>query len=126
MERIQPSDAEGKGSIGNFIHTRNSWTETNGMLMAMELPGIYLQTDKNESYVFDQVEAKVLNRNSGFMKLLISNKTRYDAKVSIFAETYRQAKKPLGYVDFAKWPKVSVKAGETAIVTVLNNGQIEQ
>ena len=126
MERIQPSDAEGKGSIGNFIHTRNSWTETNGMLMAMEIPGIYLQTDKNELYVFDQVEAKVLNRNPHRVQLSISNKTAYDAEVSIFAETSKQAKKPLGYVDFAKWPKANVKAGTTVIVSVLNNGQIEQ
>ena len=125
MERIQPSDAEGKGSIGNFIHTRNSWTETNGMLMAMEIPGIYLKTDKNELYVFDQVEAKVINRNSGQMKLSISNKTPYDAKVSIFAETSNQAKKPLGFVDFAQWPKVTVKAGTTKVVTVLNNGEIK-
>jgi len=126
MERIQPSDAEGKGSIGNFIQTRNSWTETNGMLMAMEIPGIYLQTDTTELYVFDQVEAKVLKRNSGRVELSISNKTPYDAEVSIFAETSKQAKKPLGYVDFAQWPKANVKAGATVIVTVLNNGQIAQ
>ena len=125
MERIQPSDAEGEGSIGNFIHTRNSWTETNGMLMAMEIPGIYLQTDKKELYVFDQVEAKVLSRNSGRVKLSIINKTPYDAKVSIFGETAEQAEKPLGYVGFTKWPKANVKAGTTIIITVLNNGQIE-
>ena len=125
MERIQPSDAEGRGSIGNFIHTRNSWTETNGMLMAMEIPGIYLQTDKNELYVFDQVEAKVINRNSGQVKLSISNNTPYDAKVSIFAETSEHTKKPLGFVDFDKWPRAAVKAGTTVIVTILKNGEIK-
>ena len=96
------------------------------MLMAMEIPGIYLQTDKNELYVFDQVEAKVLNRNPHRVQLSISNKTAYDAEVSIFAETSKQAKKPLGYVDFAQWPKANVKAGTTVIVTVLNSGQIVQ
>jgi len=41
-------------------------------------------------------------------------------------ETSKQAKKPLGYVDFAKWPKTDIKSGKTVVVTVLNNGQIEQ
>lgn len=125
MERIQPSDAEGKGSIGNFIQTRNSWTETNGMLMAMEIPGIYLQTNTNELYVFDQVEVKVLNRNLSGVHLSISNKTLYDAEVSIFAETSAQAKRPLGFVGFNKWKKTNIKAGKTVLVTVLNNGEVE-
>jgi hypothetical protein len=124
MERIQPSDAEGKGSIGNYIHTRNSWTETNGMLMDLELPGIYLQTDKNEFYVFDHVEAKVLKRSGGKTELLITNKTSYDANVTIFAETSKQARNPLSYVAFVKWPKVEVKPGDTKMIIILNNGQI--
>lgn len=124
MERIQPTDGEGKGSIGNFIHTRNSWTETNGMLMDLELPGIYLQTDKNELYVFDHVEAKVLKHSGGKTELLVTNKTPFDANVSIFAETSDQAKKPMSYVDFVKWPKVDVKSGESKIVKIARNGQI--
>lgn len=124
MERIQPTDGEGKGSIGNFIHTRNSWTETNGMLMDLELPGIYLQTDKNELYVFDHVEAKVLKHEAGKTTLSITNNTAYDASVSIFAETSKQARKPLNYVAFVEWPKVSVKSGESKMVTVSSEGQI--
>ena len=54
------------------------------------------------------------------------NKTTYDAKVLISAETFKQAKKPLGYMDFAQLPKVNVNAGTTLEVTVLNDGQIEQ
>jgi hypothetical protein len=124
MERIQPSDAEGKGAIGNYIHTRNSWTETNSMLMDLELPGIYLQTDKNELYVFDHVEVKVVNRKAGKVSLAISNKTPYDASIFIFAETSKQAAKPLSYTAFTKWPKVSVKAGESKIVAVSDDGRI--
>lgn len=126
LERIQPSDAEGKENIGNYGHGRNSWTETNGMLMAMEIPGIYVQTDKNELYVFDQVEAKVLNRHRGVTRLSVTNKTPYDATVSIFAESSREAKNPIGSMDFARWPKISVKAGATALITVLSNGKLKQ
>ncbi len=124
MERIQPSDAEGKGSIGNYIHTRNSWTETNGMLMDLELPGIYLQTDKNEIYVFDHVEASVVKRSGDKTILSVSNKTPYDARVSVLAETSGQAKKPINYVAFVKWPKLELKSGETKTIAVTENGQI--
>jgi hypothetical protein len=123
MERIQPTDGEGKGNIGNFIHTRNSWTETNGMLMDIEIPGIYIQTDSNECYVFDHVEVKVLKREAGKTTLSITNKTPFDASISIFAETARQAKKPLSYMAFVKWPKAKVKAGKTQIFNITNNGK---
>jgi hypothetical protein len=125
MERIQPSDAEGKGSVGNFIHTRNSWTETNGMLMDIEIPGIYFQTDNNELYVFDHVEAKMLKHEKGKTILSISNLTPYDARVSILSETSKEAASPLSYVAFTKWPKVEVKAGETQKVAIGGNNIVE-
>lgn len=124
MERIQPSDAEGKGSIGNFINTRNSWTETNGILMAMELPGIYLNTDSKKIYVFDHVEAKIMGNTSSGTTIQITNPTSYDASVSVLAETAKQAAGPLSYTAFVKWPKVKVKMGETVKVKISNMGVI--
>jgi len=121
MERIQPTDAEGKKNIGNYGYTRNSWCETDGMLMALEIPGIYVQTDKNEICVFDHVEATAVSREKGKVTLSVSNKTPYDAKVSVFAETSRQAKDPLDYLAFTKWTKVEVKSGETKTVQVYSN-----
>ncbi|MGY0036415.1 hypothetical protein [Pedobacter sp. NJ-S-72] len=100
MERIQPSDAEGKGSVGNFINTRNSWTETNGMLMAIELPGIYFQTDKKKLLVFDHLEASVLKKDKETTTLLVKNKTEYDASVAFFAESSLEAMRPLSYTAF--------------------------
>ncbi|SMO76702.1 hypothetical protein [Solitalea koreensis] len=123
MERIQPSDAEGKGSIGNFINTRNSWTETDGMLMALELPGIYLQTDTKQLQVFDHVEAQVISANKNGITLTLTNPTQYDASVSLFAETSYNATKPLSYTEFLNWPKLQVKAGESIKVLVNRNGQ---
>ena len=63
MERITLADGEGKGAIGQILHTSNGWTEDNGMLMALENPGIYVRTDKDELYVFDHVEARVIKRD---------------------------------------------------------------
>ena len=124
MERIQPSDAEGKGSIGNYINTRNSWTETNGMLMGLELPGIYLQTDKKKLYVFDHITASIIGQDAKGIVIQLKNETIHDASVSVFAETSAQAAKPLGYNNFLNWPKVIVRAGGTIKLLVSKNGKV--
>lgn len=111
MERIQPSDAEGKESVGNFIYTRNSWTETNGMLMALELPGIYVISDQSKYYVFDHVTATIIKKDNKGLVMELHNPTAYDASVAIMSETSQEAKHPLGYTAFLHWPKVPVKAG---------------
>ncbi|SDC99893.1 hypothetical protein [Niabella drilacis] len=124
MERIQPSDAEGKGAIGNYINTRNSWTETNGALMAIELPGIYVQPDKKVIRVFDHVEARIVKAGKEGITLAVKNNTRYDASVSVFAENSRQAAKPLSYTAFTGWPKVAVRAGGEVLVQIGQNGKL--
>ena len=113
MERIQPSDAEGRESVGKVLYTRNMWTETAGRLMDLELPGIYLLTDKDRMYVFDHIEATVIKREAGEVTISVSNRTAYDAKVSVFAETSVQTKQPLPPVAFVRWPHFEIKAGET-------------
>lgn len=125
MERIQLSDAEGKGSIGNYINDRNSWTETSGMLMALELPGIYVQTDKGQFYTFDHIQAALLKKNRKSMVLQLTNTTPYDATVSIFAETSAEAKNPIPVTAFVHWPKVNVASGATINVQVSSSGQIK-
>ena len=124
MEGIQPSDAEGKGSIGNYINTRNSWTETNGMLMGLELPGIYLQTDKKKLYVFDHVTANIVGQDAKGIVIQVKNETIHDANVSVFAETSAKAAKPLGYNNFLKWHKVTVRVGESMKLLVGKNGKL--
>jgi hypothetical protein len=125
MERIQTSDAEGRGAIGNFIHTQNAWTELNGLMMTLELPGVYLQTDADRFFVFDHVNARVMRRDSRGLALAITNPTKYDARVAIFAETAAQAAVPLAYTAYLKWPRVEVKAGASTQVLVTASGEIQ-
>ena len=126
MERIQTSDAEGRGAIGNFIHTQNAWTELNGLMMTLEMPGIYLQADADRFFVFDHVEAKVARRDSGGVTVVITNPTKYDARVAVFAESAARAAVPLAYTAYLKWPRVEVKAGESKQVLVKSNGAIQE
>jgi hypothetical protein len=126
MERLQVTDSEGKLGTGRLArNTSNGWTELNGMLMALEIPGVYLQLDRDEMYVFDHMEVKTLKRSKDGVKLEIKNPTRFDARVSVFAETSADAKKPLDYPAFLKWQKVSIRAGETRTVTIDSNGRLK-
>lgn len=94
------------------------------ILMAREIPGIYLLTDIDRFDVFDAVEARVVNREGKSVTLEIKNPTPHDARVSIFAENAAQAGKPLGDTAFIKWPKTDVGAGQTKTVTVSPNGSL--
>ncbi|MCU0780904.1 MAG: hypothetical protein MUF04_07355 [Akkermansiaceae bacterium] len=120
-ERLTFCDADSRGSRGGHV---TGWNETNGILMAQEIPGIYLRTDIDRTYVFDAVEAKVLKRAGGAVTLELTNPTPHDARVAIFAENAGQAAKPQGYTAFLTWPKVPVKAGGTARVGVKPDGSV--
>lgn len=95
-ERLTYCDAE-PHSVGNRGTHVPGWNELNGFLMALELPGIYVQPDSDKFYVFDHVEAEIIERKKDGCVLKIVNPTKFDATVSIFAEGAKQAQKSLGY-----------------------------
>lgn len=111
-ERLTYCDADSRGSRGDGGKT--GWNETNGALMALEIPGIYIRTDINRMYVFDHVRAKVTRRSATATWLEITNPTAYDACVTILKENGAQASRPLGDNAFVGWnEKVTVRAGRT-------------
>lgn len=111
-ERLTFCDADSKGSRGDGNST--GWNETNGAMMALEIPGIYVRKDKEEFYVFDHVDVKLVSRDNKRMVLSITNPTAYDATVTILAEDRAAASLPLGDNAFVGWKdKVTVKAGAT-------------
>ncbi|MDD4823302.1 MAG: hypothetical protein PHI48_12190 [Bacteroidales bacterium] len=112
-ERLTYCDADSRGSRGDGGKT--GWNETNGALMAMELPGIYLRTDMDRMFVFDHVVAEVVSRDKSGVKIRITNPTKYVASVSILAENKEKAGKALGCTSFIDWPKIVVNAGETVV-----------
>lgn len=124
MERIQISDAEGKDGVGIlYKNTSNAWNELNGMLMAIELPGIYLNQDKNEIYVFDHVEVSEIKHDNSGVVLQIKNPAAFPARVTLFAETSEAAAKPLSYTAFMKWPGLEIPSGGTVNVKVIPGGK---
>jgi len=122
-ERLTYCDADNRGSRGGSDFGSTGWNEVNGILMAMELPGIYLRTDKNDLIVYDHVEAKIVSQDKTGTVIRISNPTSYDAKVTILAETAEQAQKPLGITAFTSWPSVFVDKGTSLSVKISPNGK---
>lgn len=116
-ERLTYCDADSRGSRGDGGQT--GWNETNGALMAVEIPGIYLRTDLDRCYVFDHVTIQKTERDDRHITLTLHNPTAFDATVTVLAENAEQAVQPLGDNAFLQWnDKVTVKAGRTAKIKI--------
>lgn len=116
-ERLTYCDADSRGSRGDGGQT--GWNETNGALMSLEIPGLYLRTDKKQLYAFDAVRACIVRETDQFLWIEVTNPTRYDARVTLLAENQEEAEKPLGDHAFLRWKeKISVKAGKTIQVKI--------
>ncbi len=116
-ERLTYCDADSRGSRGDGGKT--GWNETNGALMALEIPSIYVRTDLGTGYTFDHVEMKEIKKTGGSLKLVLCNPTMFDATVTVLAEDKSQAGKPLGDNAFWDWKqKVTIKAGKTITVKI--------
>ena len=124
-ERLTYCDADG-ASVGNRGNHVTGWNELNGFLMALEIPGIYVRTDEDELYVFDHVEVARILRDADGVTLTIANETPYRATVTILAESAKRAKDPLGCTAFLTWPKVTVEPGESIVILVTPDRQIER
>lgn len=116
-ERLTYCDADSRGSRGDGGKT--GWNETNGALMALEIPGIYVRTDLGKAYTFDHVTVEEIKKAGNGTRMVLHNPTAFDATVTIFAENGEQAKKPLGDNAFLDWKqKVTVKAGKKVTVRI--------
>jgi len=121
-ERLTYCDAD-SAHVGNRGNHVTGWNELNGILMALEIPGIYVRTDEDEMYVFDHVEATLISRDTEGVTLRITNKTKYGATITVLAESAGQAKDPLDCTAFLAWPKVTVEPGESKVVLVAPDGR---
>lgn len=110
-ERLTYCDADSRGSRGDGGKT--GWNETNGALMALEIPSVYVRKDLKRLFVFDHVEADLIKKGNG-LYLQLFNPTKFDAKVTIFSEDSISSRKPLGDNAFLNWnQKVNIKSGRT-------------
>lgn len=114
-ERLTYCDADSRGTRGDGSHGGTGWNETNGAMMAIEIPGIYVRKDIGEYFVFDHVEVTDFNKKKDAIEMTLRNPTAYDAAVTVLVEDAADAAKPLGDNRFTEWTRrVTVPAGKSA------------
>lgn len=94
-ERVNLSDWEGKGNIGGSIFGSCSWVEAAVALTVTQLPGIYVQPDRDVMAVLDNIRAEKVESGKGRYVIRLTNPTPFPAEVSVFSETAREATRPL-------------------------------
>ncbi len=115
-ERVQTSDWEGSHTVGEFLYGSN-WPETSMLLTYVEIPGVYVDLDRDVVVCSDHIEAKVTEKRQQEVVLALKNPTPYDARVTVLAEHERGGKK-LGHLYFERMEKVLVPAGKEKIAVV--------
>ena len=115
-ERVQMSDWEGKHTVGEFLYGSN-WPETTMLLTYAEIPGIYVDADRNVIRCSDHVTAEIVEKSEEHTVISVINPTRYDAVVTLLADHSENGEK-LGHTYWNRMKKISIKAGETVSVTV--------
>lgn len=113
-ERVQTCDWEGKETIGEFLYGSN-WPEVTMLLTYTEIPGIYVDSEKELIWCSDHVNVKAefwKNEEDEFC-LKITNPSDYDAKVTLLVDGDRNQK--LGHLYFHRMEQIEIKAGEEVI-----------
>ncbi len=94
-ERVNMSDWEGVESIG-YVLPLSTWAETSLMLTTIEVPGIYVETDKATVTAFDNVKATLVKATKKSLTIEITNPTPVEATVTILAESATKQQQVLG------------------------------
>lgn len=108
-ERVQTSDWEGKHTVGEFLYGSN-WPEVTMLLTYVEIPGIYVDLDRNELLVSDHVNAEIVEKTESYIRLRVRNLTKYDAIVTLLVDRSKE-KEQLGHLYYENMQKLEVKAG---------------
>jgi len=98
--------------IGELMYG-STWAETSLMLTYIELPGVYVQPDKSYICAIDNIEAGIIQNNPKSLTIKLTNSTKADASVKVFAESSGQAQKPLGENALWNCSIIQIKPGES-------------
>lgn len=123
-ERINMSDWEGFNDIGNPNRSSVSWCETAVMLTCVEIPGIYIISDKQKVFCFDHVKVEKTKENKDGFEIEVTNNTPYSANVNILSEPSDRLLSNLDYDYNLKYFQVSLSPDERKTLFVLSNGEL--
>jgi len=121
-ERVNMTDWEGSEKVGE-THKMTTWAETSLMLTTIEIPGLYVQPDKSLVVAFDNITAEIVSGNAKEILVRLKNPTPAVAKVKIFSETNREAKKPLAENYLFDARTEEFKPGESRVISFQKLGE---
>lgn len=107
-ERVNLTDWEGKENIGSLF-ALSTWAETSLMLTATEIPGIYVQPEKNYFVGFDNVEVKKIEESKSKLVLKVTNTTPVKAIVSVFEDHEVAAATPVNTINRTTITKLEIE-----------------
>lgn len=119
-ERVQTSDWEGTETVGGFLYASN-WPEVTMLLTYVEVPGIYLDLDRNVLCCFDHVRAEVELKENGDFLLKVTNDTKYEAVVTLLTDHGRRGE-ALGHSYYGRMKKLRIPEKSEKIISVGNSG----
>lgn len=109
-ERVEINDwNEPKGEI----FYGSCWCEVSLMLTYIEIPGLYIQPDTGLVCAFDHVDASVEEQSKKFLRVRVTNPTKFPATVKLLVEDSRELGNPLGQNALWNCRKVEVPAAST-------------
>ena len=86
------------------------------LLAYTEVPGLYAQTDTGFVFAFDHIATRIRERMAGKLVVALTNPTRTEATVRLYAETSADAEKPLPAGAIVEAPTAVVPPGATVDV----------
>ena len=84
------------------------------LLTYVEIPGIYVDLDRDVLAVSDHVEVRLLEKGENQAVLKIKNSTHYDAVVTALVD-HSMNEEQIGHLYYERLEKISVKAGEEIV-----------
>lgn len=117
-ERVNLSDWEGKENVGGSIFGSCSWCEVAAMLTVTEVPGIYVQSDRQIVAVFDHVQVDKQFDQNGRLVLNVTNPTSYSATIRIYIEDSQHARNKKFDLEDSNIKTITLEPGKSALVAI--------
>jgi hypothetical protein len=112
-ERIQMSDWETPAvPVGEIYPGSSSWAETALMLTWIEVPGLYVQPDRGLAFAIDHIDSRIVAQKGNEVTVLLSNPTKFPARVRTLVESMAAAREPLGFNSLLNQPVIEMAPGE--------------
>lgn len=103
---------------GVFWKASTPWCQTALMLACLELPGLYVVTDRAFVYALDAVRVDAVERQTDGLRLTLTNPTEFPARYALMAESSADQLRPLPQFHFSGFSFLDFQAGETRQIKI--------